>query len=129
MPFGPWFERGSDDPKIREGLTFLVDEAIDILSAHFGMDINNDELWDKIDLPIVQIGRDPGYYDNIIYLPDNIKRGDSSIGHEVAHWFLGILNPNYRILTRNHPVVINYLEPIADIYGLIYASKVRGLQN
>ena len=125
MTFGIWFEWGRDRPEIKNKLTLLVDEAIDYLAPYFGIRLDDDEKWDKIDLPIVAIGRDPAYCDNVIYLPQDIKRGDPSIGHETAHWFLGILNPNFKKLTRTHPFVNKYLEPIANMYGLIYSDKIE----
>ena len=125
MTFGLWFE---DNENERIRIERLVDEAIDILAPHFG--VNEEATWDKMQLPIVGIGKDPGYNPNfnIIHLPYGIKKGDSSIGHEVSHWFHKQLNK--KVFSEN----INYknddlIEFIALYGGIIYVGLARLLEN
>src|SRR3989344_5719704 len=125
MTFGLWFE---DNENERIKIERLVDEAIDILAPHFG--VVEEEIWDKIQLPIVAIGKDPNYdpHFNIIYLPYSIRKGNSGIGHEVSHWFHKQLNK--KIFSENINYKDDNLIEFIALYGdIIYAGFDRLLEN
>ena len=68
----------------------MVDRAIDSLAPHFGINLHDDGLWDKISLPEVRIGK-PSCGEHYIWLPSNTNdktsRGLYIVGHEVGHWY------------------------------------------
>jgi len=128
MTFGLWFE---DNENERIRIERLVDEATDFLAPHFG--VIEEKTWDKIQFPIVEIGKNPDYdpHFNIIHLPYSIKKGNSSIGHEVSHWFHKQLNKKVFSETTNYRNYRsdNLLEFIALYGGIIYAGFNRLLEK
>ena len=115
-----------------EEVYLIVDEAIDFLAKYFEMDCSDDNLWDSIKFPKVEMGRDGSYFDNVIELPSGIFKGDSCIGHETGHWLHDVLNTcvlSYGARPPKVGPVYTLVECVGSYSGTLYANQRNPFVN
>ena len=90
--FGSYFDVARVEPTWEENL--IIDNAMDTLAPYFGIDLEDDERWDKIALPTVVIGERPFYRfsEKLITIPEHkFHQGNGTIGHELGHWYHSVI--------------------------------------